>query len=120
MLRLPAIDALFTILETMTAIVERFQEDPCAACGFPKGNVDEVSKAANVAGRAAQVILDRTDVGPKTTLEVKQTDGDFDLALLTDDERARMMSVLAEYASVKDEIRARLSGVPASQPAQIM
>jgi hypothetical protein len=96
--RLPACEALFDI-------IDQWQAETCGTCGYPKTDTD----TAKVIIRAAQVILDRTGVGPRATLEVtKQTDGDLDLDLLTDQEMARMDFLLAELKALKDGVRVRL------------
>src|SRR4051812_8155917 len=61
--RLPACEALFNI-------IDRHEADTCPSCGFPaKGDVDTVKMII----RACQVILDRTGMGPRASLElVKQ------------------------------------------------
>jgi hypothetical protein len=99
--RMPACEALYDI-------IEQSQHDPCAACGYPKHDTDE----QKVIIRAAQVILDRTGMGPRSTVEqVKQTDGDLDLELLTDEEMARMDFLLGELKTFKEGVRARLNAL---------
>jgi hypothetical protein len=68
--RIPSCEALFHI-------VNQFLEQPCPTCGYPTGDTD----IQRTVIRAAQVILDRTGMGPHSTIELtKQSDGELDLA----------------------------------------
>jgi hypothetical protein len=112
--RLPACEALYDI-------IEGWQRDRCAVCGYPSNDTDMLKTII----RAAQVILDRSGLGPRATLEVaKQTDGDLNLDLLTDEELAEMDGLLAQMKHLKDRIHARLhaaQGLPLpSLPPQTM
>lgn len=99
--RLPACEVLYDI-------IDRFQADMCPACGHPSGDVDEIKAVT----RAAQVILDRTGLGPRATLEVtRQSDGDLDLDLLTDDEVARLDYHLEQIKQLKSAVHDRLNGI---------
>ena len=95
--RLPAIENLFSI-------IDQFSRNPCAICGFPKGDTDEKRMII----RACQTVLDRSGMGPHATLDlVPQTDGDLPLALLTESERGVLLGALAQIKDVKDSIRLR-------------
>lgn len=130
LLRVPALEVLHNVLETLNTTIDQFNEFTCAACGYPKGDVEEkeaIIKACIGAVRAAQTVLDRTGLGPTSKLEVRQTDGDMDVKSLTDGERERMMSILGELRSLKAEIRTRQLGGTTPQdmdapstPPQIM
>lgn len=129
LLRVPAIESIFHSLEALNKTVEQFMEDTCATCGYPRGNVEEkeaLIKAARGAIQGAAAVLDRTGLGPRAVLEVRQSDGDLDLSLLTDEEKGRMIALLAQLRALKQEIRTRLHGVaygvgnPVPQPAKIM
>lgn len=99
--RLPACEVLYDI-------IDRFQAATCAACGHPSGDVDEIKAVT----RAAQVILDRTGMGPRATLEVtRQSDGDFDFDLLLDDEVAQLDYLLGAIKQLKAKIHDRLNGI---------
>lgn len=104
--RLPACEALFTI-------IDQWSEDTCSTCGFPKqGDVDTTKMII----RASQVILDRTGVGPRSTIEtVPQKDGDLDFDLLTEDEMARLDFLLTELKEFKTQVRARIARVVAGE-----
>lgn len=105
--RLPACEALFTILED-------WQRDTCPSCGFPAANSVDNQK---VIIRAAQVILDRSGLGPRATIEtVTQTDGDLNLDLLTDNEMGLLDYHLAQIKELKETVRARLNMIPGVLP----
>jgi len=115
LLRMPALEAMHEVLETMMTIIRQFGENTCPTCGYPKGDNEElhaVAKVAAVVVRETQAILDRTGIPPKAVLEVKQSDGDLDLKTLTDDERARMIATLSQLRALKEEIRVRVYGNP--------
>lgn len=95
-LRLPFIEAL-------NAIVDKFLGDPCDKCGSPSGT--QSVKAQAVLVRAAQVVLDRTGMGPHSVLEVKQSDGTLNLKHWTDEERAE----LAVHLTAIKELKARVA-----------
>jgi hypothetical protein len=127
LLRVPAIESVYTAMEALTGIIEQFQEDTCAACGYPKGDIEEkeaLIKACVGAAKTVSIVLDRTGMGPRSTLEIKQSDGDLNLHALTQDERSRMVALLAQLRALKQEIRERLVGaataVPVAQPSVTM
>lgn len=114
LLRMPAIEALHEVLELQLSITRQYAENTCPTCGYPKGETEElqaIAKVISVIIRQAQTILDRTGLPPRAVLEVKQSDGDFDLKALTDGERSRMMALLGELRAVKEEARQRMHGV---------
>lgn len=113
LLRMPAIEGLYYVLETCRDALEQWASNRCPTCGYPSGDLDTLhamSKQAAVLAKTCQVVLDRTELGPRATLEVKQVDGDLDLKLLTDQERERMMVALTEFERVKGDVRRRLMG----------
>ena len=100
--RLPACEALYEIIDT-------WQRAECAICHHPSADVDMLKTII----RAAQVILDRTGVGPRSTVEVtKQSDGDLDLDLLTDVEMEQLDLLLGQLKDFKQGVRVRLGMVP--------
>lgn len=102
--RLPAIEALFRI-------VEQFESNPCKTCGFPQGDTDEKRMII----QACKTILDRAGMGPRATLELaKQTDGDLNLELLQPQERSSMLEALAVIKQIKESLRDRQRGVVSS------
>lgn len=120
LLRMPATEALYNVITTLNKIIERYREDTCAACGYPRGDVEEIDtvvKAARSLAQSCAAILDRTGLGPKSTLEVRQSDGDLDLKALTDMERDEMMRLLGMLDHLKQSIKDRIHG-PA--PTSIM
>lgn len=99
--RLPACEALFEIIDT-------WSREVCAVCNHPSADIDQMK----VIIRAAQVILDRSGLGPRATVEItKQTDGDLDFDLLTDGEMAEMDRLLGEIKELKARIRLRLDHI---------
>lgn len=109
--RLPACEALYTI-------IERWATATCPTCGFPKGDNDETRSII----RAAQVILDRTGLGPHATLElVPQSDGDLNLDLMMDEERAEFAHLVNQFQRLKAAVKARLGmlPIPAALPAAV-
>jgi hypothetical protein len=99
--RLPAIEALFEILD-------QFHATTCAMCGFPKGDADEKRMII----QTCKTVLDRTGMGPHATLELaKQSDGDLNLELLSPDERLHLLDLLAQVKAIKRTVRERQSGL---------
>lgn len=104
--RMPAIEALHDI-------VEQFAENPCAMCGYPIGDAEEKRMVI----QAARAVLDRTGMGPHSVIELtKQTDGDIDLALMTEDERGQVLASLAVIREVKAAVRARQNTTAPGSP----
>ena len=97
LLRMPAIETLYNLLE-------QFDANTCIMCGYPEGTLKEKRFAAAI----CKTILDRTGLGPRSTLEIKQTDGDLDLQALRDDEKQELVIALVALRKVKDKIRKRL------------
>lgn len=97
LLRMPAIEALHDILD-------QYESNTCATCGFPTGEFKE-KKLVLATCRA---ILDRTGLGPRSTLEVKQSDGDLDMGVLNEAERGEMLSLLAQFKALKERVRLRV------------
>jgi len=129
LLRMPAVETLYRVLDTFNKVIEQFQDDTCAACGFPKGDAEEkvaLVKACRSAAMTCSAVLDRTGIGPRSTVEVKQSDGDLDLALLTNDEKQDLIQALAQVKAVKARIKARLHEVafgvmqPPAQSTSVM
>lgn len=99
--RLPACEALFEIIDT-------WSREVCPTCEHPSADIDQMK----VIIRAAQVILDRSGLGPRATVEItKQSDGDLDLDLLTDGEMAEMDRLLEAIKELKSQIRLRLDHI---------
>lgn len=114
LLRMPAVEALHEALETQLTIIRQYNAVTCPTCGLPLGDEDEknsVIRACAVILKNAQVIMDRAGLPPRALVEIKQSDGDLDLRALTPDEQARMMSLLAELRSIKDDVRKRINGL---------
>jgi hypothetical protein len=102
--RLPAIEALFTI-------IEQFSNNTCPTCGFPTGDTDEKRMII----RASQTVLDRAGMGPHAVLEIaRQTDGDIDLSALTSDERGSLLGLLAQIKEIKQTVRERQRAILAN------
>ena len=117
LLRMPVLESMHEVHETMMEVIRQFAANQCPTCGYPKGDVEEiqaVAKVASVCINQARMILDRTGIPPKAVLEVKQVDGDLDLRQLTAGEKQRMISLLAEMRDLKEDIRRRIHGVPVS------
>jgi hypothetical protein len=127
LLRIPAIEVQYTALDALNLTIEQLLEDTCAACGYPKGDIEDkeaLIKACVGATKSVQLILDRTGLGPRSTLEVRQSDGDLDLKAMTPDERSRMVALLAQLRALKGEIRQRImhgiaNPMQAPQPEQV-
>lgn len=116
LLRMPAIEALYTAMDRLNEIVLQSGLPTCAACGYPVKNIEELEatvKACISLAKTCQTILDRTGLGPTSKLEIHQSDGDFDVSALTDDERGRIIGLLKQLDAVKEEARLRMSGSPA-------
>lgn len=95
--RMPAIEALFRI-------IEQFEQNPCLTCGFPTGDTDEKRMII----QACRTILDRTGMGPTSTVNVaKQTDGDVDLTLLDELERQQLREHLTAVRALKNAAKER-------------
>lgn len=107
--RLPACEALYEI-------IDNWQRDTCPTCLHPSGDIDK----QKVIIRAAQVILDRSGLGPRATIEVaKQTDGDLDLDLMTDEEMTRLDFLLTELKTFKESVRVRLNAIADLTPTAL-
>lgn len=97
--RLPACEALFDI-------IDMWERDVCPICNYPSGDTDMLKTII----RASQVILDRAGMGPRATIEmVKQTDGDLDFDLMTDEEIAELDSLLGQLKQLKTTVHARIA-----------
>lgn len=95
--RMPAIEALYTILD-------QFSNSTCPTCGFPTGDTDEKRMIV----RTCQTILDRCGMGPHATLEIaRQTDGDIDLNALMPEERGQLLALLAQIKEIKTAVKQR-------------
>lgn len=103
--RLPAIEALLDI-------VDQYNSETCAECGYPIHDVEE----KRVIERVARTIFDRTGLPAKATIEVKdeRKAEDMDLGLLTPAELAELDVLLAGMAALKVRVRDRLA-----QPAPL-
>lgn len=107
--------------ETALEIIERFNEDTCAACGYPNHDVDEQRTVL----AAIKLVLDRTGMGAAIKLQVaKQSDADFAIDHLLDEERAELVALTARFKALKARIKARINPgnnpPAASQPPRVM
>jgi hypothetical protein len=102
LLRLPAIESLHKVLA-------RFNEvDTCTSCGYPKWD----HRSLHLLTKVATAILDRTGIGPTSTLEVTQTDGIFDFRFLKQSERTELLGLLARVRDIKALVRERMLQQP--------
>src|SRR5882672_9624033 len=67
--RIPGIEALHEI-------INQFLEHTCAACGYPTGD----SEQQRTVIAAAKVVLDRTQMGPSSTVHVNANGTESDLS----------------------------------------
>jgi len=100
--RIPGIEALHEI-------INQFLEHTCAACGYPTGD----SEQQRTVIAAAKVVLDRTQMGPSSTVHVNAngTESDLSLATLTDDERAELACLVGQLTALKARVKARLEAI---------
>lgn len=117
LLRMPAIEVLHKALASLEAVIDAFNGDTCATCGRPTGETKNLVKACSNAARVASTVLDRTGVGPRATIEIKQTDGDLDPKLLLPAERQELVALLAQVKAVKQRVRDRVQRVVYEQPS---
>jgi len=97
MARMPACEALYDI-------IDNWDRARCPKCLLP----DSSTKMLRTIIHAAQVVLDRTGMGPRSTVELQaQSDGDFNLELMLPDERAELFALTARFKELKARIRAR-------------
>lgn len=113
-LRNPAIEILFNALTALHEIIEQWRSNTCPHCMYPIGNTEEkeaIIKAAANAAKSAALVLDRTGLGPKATVEVvTQSDGTIDLRQLTLEERAELAALLAQVRDFKSRVMLRIAG----------
>lgn len=101
-LRIPAIEALFNLLDQLSG-------QTCPTCGFPKADIEEKKLLVQLATKT----LDRTGLGPTSKVELTtQTDGALNLGLLTVEERAALTGLIAQVKEIKERVRARQQGLP--------
>jgi len=120
LLRVPAVEALYKAMESLVQTIDQFDEDTCATCGYPRGDAEEkeaLIRACRSLSQTCSMVLDRTGLGPRSTLEIKQSDGDFDIKALTDHEREQMMQLLGMLRALKQSVKDRING---PVPIQIM
>lgn len=113
LLRMPAIEAIHESLDTLMGVIRQFGETACPTCGYPTGDLEQITAVARVASviiNQAKLVLDRAGLPARAVLDVRQSDGDLDLRALTDEERARMMGLLAELRELKEAVRLRIHG----------
>ena len=106
--RMPAIEALFSILA-------QFSRASCSLCGFPVGDADEKRMVI----QACRTVLDRAGLGPSAQLTITpQSDGDVNLDLLTDLERADLLHALARVRDIKAILKIRMLSMTANPDPQ--
>jgi hypothetical protein len=110
--RLPAINNL-------TDILDQAQENQCEHCGYPKwGETDY----ARMIAQTSKIVLDRTGLGPRATLDVNARVGADDtgdlIEQMTEEERELAASLLAQLRLLKDQVRHRMVKVPTAQAVE--
>lgn len=100
--RIPGIEALHEI-------INQFLEHTCAACGYPTGDTETQRTVIS----AARVVLDRTQMGPSSTVHVNSNGeaSDLNLASLNDDERAELACLVGQLTALKARVRDRLNAI---------
>lgn len=99
--RMPAVDALLTILDQHDA-------DTCERCGFPNGSVDEKRMIVTT----AKLVLDRTGLGPRATLDIntkRHDDSEELIEAMTDDERETIAKLINQVNQMKQDVRRRIN-----------
>lgn len=115
--RLPACEALYSILD-------QWEHATCVTCGYPSGDVDTLKMIV----RTCQVILDRSGMGPRSTVEhLSKGDDDFNLELLLPAELIELDRLLLDMSEFKARVQNRIaagptdgSAVAVPQPTQEM
>jgi hypothetical protein len=103
--------------ETALEIIERFNEDTCPTCGYPRHDTDEQRTVL----AAIKLVLDRTGMSASLKLELTHnSDGDFVMDQLTPEQRARAVSLVAQWKALKHEIKQAHNPPAAPQPPQVM
>lgn len=100
--RIPACEALYTILD-------KWQSNTCATCGHPHGGTEEDRTII----AAAKVILDRTGMGPHSTVDIRngQTETDLDLGRMTTEEIGELSALVAQLNDLKTRVARRIDMV---------
>lgn len=109
--RMPAIEYLMHT-------VEQAHMDTCHECGFPRGEVEY--RRTVIA--TAKLILDRTGLGPRATLQLTATkadDTDQLVEQMTEAERAEVLALLARVEEIKAAVRLR-AAAEATRPGTPM
>jgi hypothetical protein len=116
LLRFPAIEVFYKVLEQFHA------RPDCPACGGTLADLD----AQKVAMKAAQAVLDRTGLGPRSVIElVPQNDGALDFGQLLPEEKGELLAAIATVKDIKQRLRNRLMGMPdaavliSAEPGQV-
>ena len=119
LLRMPAVEALHKVLEVLNQTLDQLIDNVCLTCGYPRGETDEkeaLVRACRTLAQTSSAILDRTGLGPRATLEIKQSDGDLDLTTMLPEERQELMMHLVAIKQLKARMRERLHGLAFGLP----
>lgn len=102
LLRMPAIEALMDI-------IDQWMENTCELCGYPRRGETEDKR---VIVQTAKLILDRTGLGPRATLDVnarRTDDGEALVEHMTDAEREQLRGLIDQVNILKAAVRGRLA-----------
>lgn len=102
--RMPAIKVLLDI-------VDQWEEETCSTCGYPRHDADH----RRVYLSAAKMILDRTGMGPRATLDVnakKVDDSDALVPHMTVSEKVELRGLLDQVNAIKARVRERTEHRP--------
>lgn len=108
-LRVPAI-------ENLQIMIDQYQEPTCPACGFPKHDIESMRTQL----AAIKLLLDRTGLGPKATLQINATktdDTDQLIEHMTPEERIEVSGLVQRLDEVKAAVRLRLTRTAAGVAA---
>jgi hypothetical protein len=109
--RMPAIEAVLDLLE-------QYNAHRCDACGFPLHDVENRRTMLT----AAKMVLDRTGLGPKATLQVngpQADDTDALIEVMTPEQREEVAGLVTRLDAIKAEVRARIARVHAQAAAAL-
>jgi len=104
--RIPAIENVLDFLD-------QYQERTCPTCGYPQHDTEE--KRTMLA--ASKLVLDRTGLGPKATLQVnanKADDTDQLIEHMTEAERVEVAGLVQRLDEIKAAVRLRVAQASAS------
>lgn len=117
LLRLPAIEYLFTIMDTSELLIDKMMEGLANRGYHDTEMIRRVVEVCHTLTNTVTKVLDRTGLGPTAKLEVSASSDRMELSLWTVEEKGELAAIVAQHRDLKERVKSRLHQAAFKLPA---